>query len=194
MTLKRWAVAECPYKNLVDGASNWWTASGSGTNEYYFNQTISQLKEPNAVLIDGTVTAKASNAPGSLAAGEWSWGDNDTLGVNTIYVRLSDGTDPDTKTSGYIKCSEPQEIIMAEAAKETVLLSFLISNYSVVDDANVWFFHTDGTNILFRWVLDIPVTNSPFALDSKLVLAPGDKFLVMADIEDVAAIASGDAT
>ena len=125
MALQRWAVDDCPYKNLVDGTSNWWTASASGTNEYYFNQTISQIKEPNAVLIDDTVKAKASNAPGSLAAGEWSWGDNDTLGTDTIYVRLSDGADPDTKTSGHIKCSEPQEIMTAQASVETILLSFI---------------------------------------------------------------------
>jgi hypothetical protein len=39
---------------------------------------------------------------GSLTAGQWDYGDNDALGYSTIYVRLSDGTDPDTKTNGYV--------------------------------------------------------------------------------------------
>jgi hypothetical protein len=89
MTLKRWAVPSCSLKNLVDGASNFWTVSASLTGEYYYNQTIQDF-EPNAVLINGSVTAKSANALGSLALGEWSWGDNDTIGNNTIYVRLSD--------------------------------------------------------------------------------------------------------
>lgn len=193
MALKRWAVPNCPYKNLVESASNLWTASGSGTNEYFFNQAIFD-HEPNAVLINTTVAGKSANAPGSLGAGEWSWGDNDSLGSNTIYIRLLDGADPDSKSSGHIQCSEPVEIIEAEAAKETILLSLLISNYSHQNDARIWVFSTDGTNIIFKWVLDILATSSPFALDSKIVMEPGDKLLIMADIEDVSAIASGDAT
>ena len=42
---------------------------------------------------------------GSLAAGAWDWGDNDTLGFNTVYVRLTDGVDPDTKTTGYLSAA-----------------------------------------------------------------------------------------
>lgn len=191
MTLKRWAIPACPYKSLVDGTSNFWTASGSGTNEYYYNQTISQI-EPNAVLIGGDVTAKATNVVGSLAVGQWSWGDNDTLGTDTLYVRLSDGADPDSKTSGHLKCSEPQELIEASVDTETIFLSLLIANYSITADANIKIFHIDGTDILFQWVIDILVTDSPFALDSKIVLEPGDKFLIMADIENVSVLASGD--
>jgi hypothetical protein len=191
MTLKRWAISDCPYKSLVDGASNFWTASGSGTDEFYYNQTISQI-EPNAVLINGVVTAKAANALGSLAAGEWSWGDNDTLGTKTIYVRLSDGADPDSKSADHIQCSEPQELIVAAGGKETIFLSLLLANFSTTDDANIRIYHTDGTDILFQWVIDILVTDSPFALDSKIILEPSDKFLIMSDIEKVSVLASGD--
>jgi hypothetical protein len=194
MALKRWAVPSCPRKNLVDGTSNWWTDNAGGTNEYYYNQPIFD-HIPNTLLIDGSVVGKSSNAPNSLTEGQWTWGYNDTVGGNTIYVRLSDGADPDTKTSGHIQCSEPIQVIEAESGKETILLSFLISNYSTTSDANVWFFQVDALNaVLFKGVLDISATNSPFALDSKIVLEPGDKLLVMADIEGVAAITSGDAS
>ena len=33
---------------------------------------------------------------GSLAVGEWDWGDNDTLGYSTIYVRIPGSVDPDS--------------------------------------------------------------------------------------------------
>jgi len=38
---------------------------------------------------------------GSLAAGEWDWADNDTLGFSTVYVRLTTGAaDPDARGEG----------------------------------------------------------------------------------------------
>lgn len=192
MALKRWAVPSCPRKNLVDGTSNWWTDHSGGTNEYYYNQTIFN-HTPNVLLINGTIVTKSSSNPGSLAAGEWTWGYNDTVGGNTIYVRLSDGTDPDTKTSGHIQCSEPIQVIEAASGKETILLSFMVSNYSYTTNTSIWVFHTDlDGNVLFKWAVDILVANSPLSLDSKIVLEPGDRLLVMSSIEDVAAIASGD--
>jgi len=47
------------------------------------------------VLTAGTV--------GSLTAGTWDYGDNDSLGYNTIYVRLTDSTDPDTKAVEWLE-------------------------------------------------------------------------------------------
>lgn len=91
-----------------------WTASGSGTNEYYVrtaaNANPGFAASPatsNGVYINGSAATKASL--GSLAAGNWGYGDNDTLGYSTVYVRLSDGTDPDTKDPFYVKFyQEPQ--------------------------------------------------------------------------------------
>ena len=42
---------------------------------------------------------------GSLSAGQWDWGDNDALGYSTIYVRLADGADPDSKAAAWVECS-----------------------------------------------------------------------------------------
>jgi hypothetical protein len=39
----------------------------------------------------------------ALTAGTWDYADNDTLGFSTIYVRLSDGADPDSKADGYVQ-------------------------------------------------------------------------------------------
>lgn len=80
-----------------------WIASGSGTNEYYCELSGGgnpSLEQPTNVQIDGTNAT--SGSPGTLAAGRWGWGDNDTLGFNTVYVRLSDGADPDSKERDYV--------------------------------------------------------------------------------------------
>lgn len=85
-----------------------WTASGSGTGEYYLEATgggnptgvISGFVEPSAVQENGT--AMTAGTAGSLTASQWDWADNDTLGFSTVYARLADDTDPDTKTDGYV--------------------------------------------------------------------------------------------
>ncbi len=84
-----------------------WTASGSGTNEYYCqlassgDPSIADPTSTGGVFINGN--SATNGTVGSLAAGEWDYGDNDTLGYSTVYVRLSDGTDPDTKATGYVQ-------------------------------------------------------------------------------------------
>ncbi len=84
-----------------------WTASGSGTNEYYVRTAANanpgfQASPPtsNGVFINGSAATKASL--GSLAAGNWGYGDNDTLGYSTVYVRLSGGGDPDAQVDNHI--------------------------------------------------------------------------------------------
>lgn len=81
-----------------------WTLSGSGTDEYYLQATGGTdpgLSEPWGVAEnDSLLTADTA---GSLAVSEWDWGDNDTLGYNTVYVRLSDGADPDSKAASYVE-------------------------------------------------------------------------------------------
>lgn len=188
MTLRRWAISSFPFKSLVDGVSNFWTASASGINEYYYNQPIFD-HIPNNLLINGLEVVQSVNALGSLAAGEWAWGDNDTLGNNTIYVRLADGLDPDTKTFGHIECSEPLELLVSRM-QETVLLSLQVASY-LGGTANLIFFHVDGKdNILHRWARAVEV--SPFDFEAKTVLEPGDRLLIMSDLEDVSVVASGD--
>ena len=77
-----------------------WTASGSGTNEFYLELAAGGdpgLTEPASVQANGS--DMMAGTVGSLTAGQWDWGDNDTLGFSTVYVRLSDGADPDSGTS-----------------------------------------------------------------------------------------------
>lgn len=109
---KRWSGSS---SGDYSAAANWdaisvrtsaysWTASGSGTNEYYLRTAASG--DPGFSAAPGSVQINGSNATegtvGSLTAGQWDYGDNDTLGYSTIYVRLSDGSDPDSKALNYV--------------------------------------------------------------------------------------------
>lgn len=86
-----------------------WTESGSGTDEYYVtllggvgNPNIYQ--SPLGVLEGGEYMVKGT--VGSLAQGEWGYGDNDSIGFDTIYVRLSSGVDPDLTPPKYVMAME----------------------------------------------------------------------------------------
>lgn len=90
------------YKTVKAGTYAW-TLSGSGAGEYYLRtiagantglQTPANVYQNNVVMAGGTV--------GALAVSQWAWADNDALGYSTVYVRLSDSTDPDTKADGYV--------------------------------------------------------------------------------------------
>ena len=81
-----------------------WTPSDSGTDEYYCEAGVSGdpriVAQPSLVLMDDLYAAEG--IVGSMVPGEWAYGDNDGLGYDTIYVRLGDGTDPDTQDSAYV--------------------------------------------------------------------------------------------
>ena len=91
------------YWRNIRSASFQWTASGSGTAEYYLEALGGgdpSITEPSAVY--GNKLAFTKGTLGSLAVSNWAYGDNDSLGYSTIYVRLADGTDPDTKGVGFV--------------------------------------------------------------------------------------------
>lgn len=88
-----------------------WTLSASGTAEYYcrlaaadpvIGNALTGLTNPvpDGVLLNSVHAAKGTL--GALTAGTWGFGDNDTLGYNTVYVRLTDGADPDGKAAGWV--------------------------------------------------------------------------------------------
>ena len=85
------------YNGVTDltSATYKWTASGSGTNEFYCELTAGgdpSLSDPTYLYMDDTLLVEGTL--GSLADHEWNYGDNDTLGYNTVYVRDNTG-DPD---------------------------------------------------------------------------------------------------
>ncbi len=176
-------VAECPFKSLVDGSSDFWTASGGGTNEFYYNQTDVPIKPLNVQENESDMTA---GTLGSLSAGEWGWGDNDSLGNETVYVRLADDADPDSKAADFVECSELLLIYQATTAVETINLSIRISN-SESSDADIVLAIRDGSDNL-KWyeLWTIKSTDGTLDFTEKIVLEPDYKLLIMSDKEKVA--------
>jgi hypothetical protein len=83
-----------------------WTVSGSGTSEYYLeligggNPGIS-IPPAGGIYLNGA--SVSSQSLGSLTAAHYGYGDNDTLGYSTIYVRTSGSVDPDTLALDYVQ-------------------------------------------------------------------------------------------
>ena len=108
---KRWVGTTATYTT----ATNWapislskptykWTASGGGTNEFYLELLGGGdpgLSQPGNIYLNGANATEAT--AGALAVSQWDYADNDTLGYSTVYVRLSDGADPDSKAIGYVQ-------------------------------------------------------------------------------------------
>ena len=191
MALKTWNLASCPFKSMTDGTADLWSLSSQGTATYYYTGGDLPYK-PNKVLFNGEAASEGLDLD-NLIAGSWGWGDNDSLGEDHLYIRLADDGNPDAEAEEWVQCSEALTLLTAASGKECILLSLLISNISAMDDANIRVYHTTSTGVVrFKWMLDLPADNSPFALDSKIVMGDGDKLKIMADIEDVAVLASGD--
>lgn len=108
--------------------SSVWVASGSGTSEYYYNDGDDfsfYLKTMQVLQVIANGNDLAQGDIGSLAAGEWGIGDNDSLGYDTIYVRLTDGADPDSKADAYLcaafayPCAGASEAMILPVFSET---------------------------------------------------------------------------
>ena len=86
------------YVDLLGEDQNYWTVS-SVAGTYYLKDSAPGYTsiKPAGVLISGIWIPEG--VMGSLGIEQWAFGDNDTLGFDTIYIRLSDGTDPDTKST-----------------------------------------------------------------------------------------------
>ncbi len=89
---------EAPYVavELIENGTPHWTASGSGTNEYHYAGAWGPAIEPLMIYFRGApLTFITSSSIGSLPLGHWSYGDNDAIGSNKLYVRLPTGYEPD---------------------------------------------------------------------------------------------------
>ena len=67
-----------------------WFESANGFDEYYV--TLPDGSDPSIIQPDRLFEQSFRSVEGilgSLARGEWAFGDNDSLGFNTIYVRLT---------------------------------------------------------------------------------------------------------
>jgi hypothetical protein len=90
-----------PKADFPEGAtlkSGVWFPSAGGTNEWFFATSArgtAGLTQPACLYyatVGGAETLATAGTVGSIAAQHgWAWGDGDTLGFNTVYIR-SNGT------------------------------------------------------------------------------------------------------
>jgi hypothetical protein len=88
--------------SLSDGTTDLWTDSGTTSGEYYYTGAALGAK-PSAVYADDSLLTQGTL--GSLSSGEWAWGDQDTLGADTVYIKTAAG-DPDAQAADYIQAGE----------------------------------------------------------------------------------------
>jgi len=191
MSLKNKSILTCPLKSISDGSSDFWTVSASGTNEYYYNQSDVPIKPLNVQENGADMTGEGTL--GSLAVGEWAWGDNDTIGNDTIYVRLNSGTpDPDANPADWVKCSEPLLVFQATVALETIILSAVISN-TANSTAKTAIVITDSVDIAKAvWLIEVTKEDSIVEVPQKIVLDAEDKLKFMSSLLLVGLFASED--
>jgi hypothetical protein len=112
-----------PFLKNYNSADYKWTLSNGGTSEYYCELAAGGdpgiSLEPRAVFLDNSTATKGTI--GSLSPGTWGYGKNagDSLSFNTLYVRTSSSTDPDSEASGYVEgqWQLPQLTVRAYAYK-----------------------------------------------------------------------------
>ena len=99
-----WKVERLQRISIVN-ATYEWIASGSGTSEYYLRLTATHGDPgiPYPAVIEGNKAVITRGTPGSLAADRWGYGDNDSLGYSTIYMRTSGSADPDSLAADFYK-------------------------------------------------------------------------------------------
>jgi len=81
--------------DLTTSSYKWTPSAKKGTNEYYLEKASGGnpgIIKPLLVWMDQDCLTKGTAS--SLSDHQWSWGDNDRLGFNTVYIR-DDSGDPD---------------------------------------------------------------------------------------------------
>jgi hypothetical protein len=78
-----------------------WTKHGATTIYYYVGSILDP--KPDFVLVNGVAYTEV--AWGGVVGGQWAWTDQDGLGYNTVYIKLNDNADPDSKADGYVVAS-----------------------------------------------------------------------------------------
>lgn len=104
-------------KYSLRSATYKWTDSVTQSGEYHVELAAGgdpSLNEPVGLMEDGSHIS--TGTLGSLTTSTWAWGDNDNLGYNTVYVRITDTTDPDGKAADYIQAFEDKVVTGGQAA------------------------------------------------------------------------------
>ena len=113
-----------------------WIKSAGGTNEYYCELAAGGdpgLADPVALYKSGGIYAKGT--VGTLAGAQtWAYGDNDTLGFSTVYVKVSSADlDPDTLTDS-IYCTYKYRVTTFNASQSLFWTGLTTSTHTAESD------------------------------------------------------------
>ncbi|MFZ8932385.1 MAG: hypothetical protein ACO2ZP_00615, partial [Bacteriovoracaceae bacterium] len=109
---------------LVDPGLKW-EQSTTEPNEYYVVKSNGQnanVIDPLKVYVENNEYSRGTL--GGLALNEFAFGDNDSIGFDTLYIRLGDDTDPDTHNYGHVEAAYYVEIVTPWSADEVGDLKF----------------------------------------------------------------------
>ena len=128
-----------------------WTESPAQAGEYYLSNAAAGFTavQPTNVYEEGA--AMPEGTVGSLEIGEWDYGDNDALGYNTIYVRLSNAAvDPDKAYD-----ANPTYLMRAEAqAAEPFRVGWDVGRYIVYATGMVKIVRVHSTTLVTAEVIE----------------------------------------
>jgi len=176
------ALKNYPDKAIAFTTITSWTQVGA-TNEYY--KSTDYKHKPLVVNEDGSDMTEGT--VGSLAAGEWGWGDPATLGYNTIVVHCTDDDDPDG-TGKVMKASIAQTLVTVDSGHSVGIMSIEIQSEEASDAKNVRMIRTNSSDVsFFETTISIPALDTVI-LDHAIVLAATEKFKVMSASEDIGII------
>jgi hypothetical protein len=99
--------------SLVSGTYRWTASVAGGSGVFWVELAAGgdpSISDPDAVRENGDDMRRTLKADGTaetsilnIREGEFMYGDFDTLGFSTIYVKLSDSADPDSKAAAYVQ-------------------------------------------------------------------------------------------
>ena len=153
-----------------------WTQSTTTSTEYYY--ATDAKHKPLVVTEDGSELTEGTL--GSLAIGEWAWGDQDSLGYDTVYARVTGDVDPDTLT---MKGSIASTLATAGTGKTLGIMSVEQVSTEASDAKNVKLIRTDSSDTKQIEIINSVPANDYVVLDHAIVLEEGDKLKVMCDTE-----------
>ena len=154
-----------------EAVANSWSSATNDPNGYEYSGSISDI--PLAVYENGT--AMTSGTLGSLAVGEWAW----DYSINRLVVRLSDDSDPSTKSDGYIQFTRFVNIYHAPQNGESIALNLLFSNNDSTTAKVILTIRDYYGKTMFIQSFDVVVTEQ---ID-KLIISGGSRLSVMTDRE-----------
>ena len=171
--------------SLTGNSEYQWQQSVTNPNEYYLLRTSNLImrggsplagldpffSEPDFLWISAV---EAQNATvGTLAANQWGFGDNDTLGFNTVYINLG-GTDPNTLNVDDITVQHILEMFYTRDIDGV---------YFTIDDPTLFFFYSNFGDMQLRSFhnMDAPRCILDTSNDTKGVLTADGKTVIAID-------------